>query len=339
MRPWPRRAGSHPWGLTPCARKTAAWDPLGRTPSLLAPLLTVLALAAAGCGADEEAGQGLPQGRQIAATASVDQGVHLFAESVRARVEVVVDTEQLDPDRLGLQTRFLPYDVVEQSETRETRGRFEVVRHEYLLRCLRIACVPEILASAAGEAETGRGERQTTRIRPTRVLYDDPAGQERVVARAVWPELVSVSRIRESDVPSFGYVFKTSVTPLPDPDYRVPPALLGAGLLASALALLAVPAVLVAGWVRRRRTSAPVSERELELTPLERALLLVEWARGRENGAERREALEVLATELDGLERAQLAGSARMLAWSATSPSPDAAGELVASVRAEVDGA
>jgi hypothetical protein len=305
----------------------------------LAPLAVVLAALLAGCGADEQAGADLPQGRQIAATASVDPGVHLFAEPVRARVAVVVDTEQLDPDRLELETRFLPFEVVEESESRESRGRLEVLRHEYLLRCTRIECIPEVLESAAGEAETGRGERQTIRIAPARVLYDDPEGENRTVARGVWPELVSVSRIRESDVPRFGFVFKTSVTPLPEPDYRVPPALLGGGLLAAALALLALPAVLMIGWLRDRRAAAPVAEPEPELTALERALRLVEWARAREDGSERREALEVLATELDDLERAELAGSARTLAWSAASPSPEAAGKLVASVRDEVEDA
>lgn len=293
-----------------------------------------LLLLLAGCGGDEEAGQELPQGRQIAATASFDQGVHLFAERVRARVEVVVDAEQLDPDRIELEPRFLPYDVVEESASRESRGQLDVIRQEYVLRCLRIACIPPIITTGpAGEAETGRGERQTIRIRPTLVRYDDPDGGERVVARASWPEIVSVSRIRQSDVPRFGFVFKTSVAPLPEPDYRVPPAVLGGGLLAAALALLALPVALMVGWVRDRRPATPIAEPERELTPLERALRLVEWARERVDGSERREALEVLATELDLLERSELAGSARMLAWSPTSPTSEAAGELVHTVR------
>jgi hypothetical protein len=290
-------------------------------------------LVLAGCGGEQEAGQELPQGRQITATAGFDQGVHLFAEPVRARIEVVVDTEQLDPDRLELEQRFLPYDVVEQSASRQRRGQLEVIRQEYVLRCTRIACIPPVLASAAGEAETGRGERQTIRIRPTLVRYDDPDGEERVVARASWPEIVSVSRIRQSDVPRFGFVFKTSVTPLPEPDYRVSPAVVGGGLLAVALALLALPAALMVGWVRDRRPATPVGKPERELTPLERALLLVEWAKEGEDGSERREALEVLAAELDLLERRELADSARTLAWSPASPTPAAAGDLVHTVR------
>lgn len=304
----------------------------------------LLALAAAvavlpACGGDEEAAADLPLGKQIAATASFDQGVHLFAEPVRAQVEIVVDTEHLDPDRLELQAELLPYDVVEQSNALERRGRFAVLRYEYFLRCLRIACIPDILASAAGAAESGRGERQNISLPPARVLYDDPAGEQRTIARALWPGLVSVSRIRESDVPSFGYVFKTSVAPLPEPDYRVSPALLGGGLLVAAALLLALPVSLVTGWARRRRPASVDAEPGAELTPLERALLLVEWAREREDGVERREALEVLATELDALERDSLARSARTLAWSPASPAPESADDLVRHVREEVPAA
>lgn len=298
-----------------------------------AAVLAALALLAAGCGAESEAGADLPAGRQIAAIAIIDPAVHLFAEPVRARLELVVDADRLDPDRLEIEPRFLPYDVVEESESRERRGGFEVVTREYVLRCLRIACIPEVLQSAAGEAETGRGERQLIRMRPALVRYDDPEGEERIVARARWPETVSVSRIKESDVPRFGYVFKTSATPLPDPDYRVSPALLGGGLLAAALLLLALPILLLAGWLRGRRPAEPETSPEPELTPLERALALVEWARERQDGAERREALEVLASELDAVDRPDLSSSARALAWSPPSPSPEAADELVRSVR------
>lgn len=301
-------------------------------------VLGAVALVLAGCGAESEPGADLPGGRQIAVIASVDPAVHLFAEPVRARVEIVVDRDQLDPDRLELEPRFLPYDVYGQSEEREQRGRFEVIRQEYLLRCLRIACIPPILPSDAGDAESGRGERHVIQMRPVLVRYDDPDGEERVVARARLPETVSVSRIKVSDVPRFGFLFQTSATPLPEPDYRVSPALLGWGLIAAALALLAVPAALVAGWLRKRRRAAPVADPEPELTLLQRALLLVEWARDRENGAERREALEVLAVELEAVEHGELATHARTLAWSAPSPAPAAADELVRAVR-EVEGA
>jgi hypothetical protein len=69
------------------------------------------------------------------------------------------------------------------------------------------------------------------------------------------------------------------------------------------------------------------------LPPLEQALLLIEWARNRVDGEGRRKALEALAFELDAGGREELAGSARRLAWSRGSPSPEAADELVGAVR------
>jgi hypothetical protein len=294
-------------------------------------------LAAAGCGG-EEAASDLPLGKRVAATATLDPTVHVFAEPVTATVEVVVDTEQVDPDRVRIETEFLPYDVKAERESREDRGRFVVLRRESVLRCLRLDCIPEILQSAAGEAETGRGERRVMRLPASRVVYEDDDGKERVLQKAAWPEVVSVSRLKQSDVPQFDrFIFKTGVTPLAEPDYRVSPTLLGIGLLAAALALLALPAVLVARWVRARRP-VPVVEEEPELTPLERALRLVEWANDRADGVERREALEHLAVELEAIERAELARSARMLAWSPASPSPEGAGRLVSDVRSAVDG-
>jgi hypothetical protein len=289
-------------------------------------------MASGGCAGSDEAGE-LPLGRQFSAQGTLTPTVHLFAEPVLARVDVLVDREHVDPAKVRLQTDFLPYDIQASSTRRTDRGRFTELRYEWLLRCLRVACIPEILPSAAGDDETGRGERRTFTLPAARVLYDDPDGEERTLTRAAWPELVSVSRIKQSDVPEFGgFVFKSSVAPLPEPDYRVSPTVLGAGLLGLALVLLALPAALLVGWWRRRRPEPEVVV-EPELSPLERALRLVEWAGARENGTERREALEVLAVELEAVEHEALAGSARGLAWSPVSPSPEAAVTLVEQVR------
>lgn len=300
----------------------------------LAPLAALLVLAAGCAGSDHAAD--LPLGRQVSAKATFIPSVHLFAEPVVARLEVVVDRDHLDPARVRPQTRFLPYDVKESVREREDRGRFALLRYEYTLRCLRIACIPEVLPSAAGEAESGRGERRAFNLEPAQVLYDEPAGKTRILMPVRWPELVSVSRIKASDVPAFGFVFKTNVTPLPEPDYRVSPTLLGAGLLVGSLALLALPAGLLVAWLRRRRPP-PAVVAEPELPPLERALRLVEWARERADGAERRQALEVLAAKLDAAGSSELAESARGLAWSPASPSPEAADRLVEVVRGADD--
>ena len=91
------------------------------------------------------------------------------------------------------------------------------------------------------------------------------------------------------------------------------------------------PARLLALWLRSRRPPPPPPEPPLP--PLERALQLVEWTRDRVDGEDRRQALEELAFRLDEAAKADLAGSARRLAWSSPSPSPAAADQLVEEVR------
>ena len=98
--------------------------------------LAALALLASGCAGGEEAAD-LPLGRQVTAQSSLAPTVHLFAEPVLARVDVVVDRDHLDPDRVRLQTKFLPYDVAATTTDRIDRGRFTELRYRRLLRCLR----------------------------------------------------------------------------------------------------------------------------------------------------------------------------------------------------------
>jgi hypothetical protein len=296
-------------------------------------LLTCAAvLVLAGCGSEEKSAEG-PIGKKVAASATLDPTVHVFAEPVTATVEVIVDREQVDPDRVRVETAFLPYDVEAEHASSEQRGRLVVLRREFVLRCLRVACIPEILQSAAGDAETGRGERRAIRLPAAQVLYEADDGKTKVLQKAAWPEVVSVSRLKQSDVPQFDqFIFKVGVTPLADVDYRLSPAILGSALLAAALLLLALPVVLIVRWLRARRPVSVIAE-EPVLTPLERALRLVEWANEQSDGSERREALEVLAVELEAEARTEVARSARRLAWSADSPSVEGATSLVADVR------
>ena len=109
------------------------------------------------------------------------------------------------------------------------------------------------------------------------------------------------------------------MTPLPDTSYRISPTLLGVILLALALALVAVP---VAYLVRSRRARRePKASTAQQLSPLERALALVEWASRRPSADERREALEALAYELDTAE-GETAGRARARAGRPRHPRP-----------------
>jgi hypothetical protein len=313
---------------------------------LLAILAVSLALvAAAGCGGGGDT-PSLPKGRFLAARETVTPRVHLFAEPIVARVDVIVDGDRYDPERIRLLSEFKPYEeqgdpVVERRDS----GRYTHLSYEYTLRCLVYECLQEVgggppqiqpggLPPPPGAQAGGFGERNTTRFDAARVVYDDPEKGERTVQNVSWPEVQSVSRLNYADVSSggvggIGFPFSASVTPLPEASYRVSPNLLGAGLLVGALVLLALPAALVVRAIRRE--DEVVVEEEPELPPLEKALVLVEWARER-GEAERREALEVLAVELDA-EASPLARDARRLAWSPAPPLSAAMTGLVKAVR------
>jgi hypothetical protein len=306
----------------------------------LAALSALLVLAAAGCGGGADV-PALQEGRFLAASESITPRVQLFAEPVLARVDVIVDRERFDPDRIRLAGKFEPYEregaIV---RTRSDDGRFTHLRFDVTLRCLTYDCLPEVgggppeplaggIPPPVESQNGGFGERKSVDLEASRILYDDPAGKPKVLRNIHWPAVQSVSRLNfaETQVTGIGFPFEASVLPLPELSYRVPPPVLGAGLLLGALALLLLPAALVVRAVRRKEPEA--EEQAPELTPLEKALALVTWARERAV-EERREALEALAVELDDDE---LVAETRRLAWSPVTPTPAAMDELVETVR------
>jgi hypothetical protein len=295
---------------------------------LVAALALLLAFSAAGCGGGSS---GLPGGRESIARTSIVPAVHLFAEPVVARLDVTVDPRRLDPDHIRVTSDFRPYEVLRVAKTRDRLGAVTRLRYAFTLRCLLIECIPRVLPSAAGEAESGRGDRMKFSFGRARVLYGKGTGEPRVVASARWPTLESISRINASSVPRGEFLFRTNVAPLPPATYRLTPTLLAVLLLLGAAALLALPVTLVALRWRRRRP--PAVEEEPEVPPLERALRLVEWASENGDVPKQREALELLACELDARDATSIAQDARRLAWSAAPPVGRQATVLVASVR------
>lgn len=294
--------------------------------------LVLVGLALTGCGGD---GPAPPPGKSFATQRSLTPAAHLFADPVEARVDVIVDREKLDPDRVRVRVDFLPYRMVDGlRRSREDYSRFTHLRYEATLRCLTVACVPQRLGSILGGQE-GRGERRTFRFGPARVLYDDPmTGRTRNLRRVWWPPLDSISRLATVN-PQLGFLapgaeLEATLAPVREPDYRVPPWLLAAALLAAAGAVLSFPAVRFARWHRSRR---PLEEPVSPVSALERALLQVERARDGGDDEAQRDALEALALALDANGGAPHARNARRLAWSPERPEPDETTRLVAAVR------
>jgi hypothetical protein len=262
---------------------------------------------------------------------------------VTARVDVLVDRERFDPERVTVTSNFEPYERDgEIRRTRRDQGRYTHLRFEYTLRCLVYACLPEV-GGGPPEAQPGGlppplpnlgggfGERKTVNLPAASIVYDDPEKGKQPVTNVSWPVAQIVSRLNfgDTEVTGIGFPFEASITPLSEPTYRVSPNVLAAGLIGFALLLLALPVALIVRALRREDEAA--EEPEPELSPLEKALRLVEWSRG-EGLEERREALEALALELDDPEPA-LARESRRIAWTPPEPDPEAMGLLVEAVR------
>ena len=306
-----------------------------------APLAAVVVFVAllSGCAGDSDQAAP-PPGRALAMSAALTPKAHLFGDFVQARLDVIVDRKRLDPDRIRPTLDFLPYRI--QGGVRRSRddfSHFTRLRWDATLRCVTIACVPSRLDSVLGDQE-GRGERRTYRFKPVRITYAEPKTGKVITLNALqWPPLDAISRLSpdEEQIPAYaslgpGGEFGSTLAPLAEPSYRAPVWLIGGGLLAAALALLAFPATLVAREVRRRR---PQAETGPGPSALERALLRVEHARDAGSAEEQREALEALAYELDGDGRA---ARVRSLAWRPRPPAADETTALLADLRG-ADGA
>lgn len=310
---------------------------------LLACAGVLAALVAPGCGGDEQKPL-IAASKTAVVRGELVPDVHLFGEPVVAQVEVILDRDKVDPADVRLKTDFEPYESV--GETREERrdlGDYTVIRYTTTLNCLNRFCIPR---TAEGETTVSQipglppflpGQQRDEKVKyefPPALLVAQSEGEakDRTLGRVVWAPLRSLSRINwyDSSVVGQGFPFVATVTPLPEPDYRISPTLLGLGLLALAAALLALPVWLVRS--RRRRRVVPVPSKPAQ-SPLERALLLVEWASRRPSVDERREALEALAFELGHEQDGESAMRAREQGWSPPAPESAEMTELVASIR------
>jgi len=288
----------------------------------------------AGCAEDGEQ-QAPPPGRALATSRELTPSAHLFGDIVHARLDVIVDRDELDPDRVRAVVDFLPYRIQGGiTRSRDDFSHFSRLRWEATLRCITIACVPSRLGSVLGGQE-GRGERRTYRFKPARIVLDNlETGNARRLREVFWPPLDAISRLSpdEAQIPQYaslgpGGEFRATLAPVDEPSYRAPAWLVAGALLAAALALLALPATLVVRELRRRRPQQETSER---LSPLERALQRVEHVRDHGDAEEQREALEALASELDGDGRA---ARVRALAWRPDAPRADETTALVTELR------
>lgn len=304
---------------------------LGRL-SLTTSCLVALLLASVA-----QATDALPGGRAIVVTTSVTPDTHLFADPIAARVDIVVDSEQLDPDRIRVNLAFAPYTPIGGvKQTRLAIGKLVRIRYAVSLRCLEIKCFAPRFRTALGDQESGRPDRYLIRFQPAAILYESTQRETELLFERPFAPVEVVSRLNtgqaeEAQLEQALMAYRASVE-APPMTYRVPPKLLAAVALAGALLLLCLPAAIAVRFVYARWRSA---RRPRPLSPLDRALVLIRWSVRRDDGVEdRRKALEALAAvaEHDGVH--PLAQATRALAWDEPAPRREQAEEIASQAAA-----
>ncbi|HZB23517.1 MAG TPA: hypothetical protein VE444_06690 [Gaiellaceae bacterium] len=242
-----------------------------------------------------------------------------FGDLVEARVEVLVNREQLDPDTVLLEADFAPFSLVGRpQESRSHSGRTTSIDVRYTLQCLVEACLPRPGGIALPDLQ----------------VHARPSSDNGVTYKQTWPRVDVVSRVQavalETDPPPWRQQLA-----LPAVSYRLAPERLAAALTLAAVLLAVGAFVLVAREVVRRRRF--LVDRAHFRSALARALELARASAAR-GPDDRRKALALLARVLafDPNGGRRLAPVAARLAWGRAEPSTTGLETLVEEVERTV---
>ena len=194
-------------------------------------------------------------------TTRVQPNAYLFGERVRARLDVVYDSDRVRPESVKVEPRFDPYRIVKRTRTREMLGHTFRLRDEYVLECLTDRCLPPTSGYLT--------------FPPAHLEYRQRAARNPRAIEVEWPDLRVASRIGTSG--GFGGLrFSADVRQLPPPSYRVDPGLLTAvGYSLAALFASAGLLLLARALGARALVAAALARRRARLSALHRALALV----------------------------------------------------------------
>lgn len=246
----------------------------------------------------------------LSVSTSLTPGTTFFGDPIAARVVVGLDPGSVSASTLTVQPDFAPYVLAGPPVIRRSRtGNAETVSYTYSIQCDTDGCLP-----TSGPA--------TIRFRP--VVAAVASGAKRLTARGAWPAVVVSSRLGRSDLQASKPPFRHPST-VPAPVFGVDPSALADGLTVAAgllgAGVLALLAFELAAYLRRRRALAAPGR-------LAVAVAFVRESAARENPADRRKALELLAEALDANAQAGLAATAGDAAWAEPAPTPARAREL-----------
>jgi hypothetical protein len=298
-------------------------------------LLAALALVPSAAGAlpvykGSSVGEGLP----FKAYASITPTVHLFGDSLTARLAVIADTHLVDPSRLKVIATFKPYTSAKPpTVVRLQIGRFAQVTWTWTIRCITSPCVPRVPPN---------DRFHVFHFPPAHVEYLKLNRSPAYGIDASWPSVQVDTQISPGVV---AFLQRTShlnwrigMTPVAAPSYRVSPTLVYWIALGLAALFGAGALAFVTRWflvVRPRRGAAAAGQVG---SPLERAIAVLRYAHEQGDETLQRKAFERVAGEL-GIARAdELTLIARELAWSARTPEDEEVEEFAEQAGGKKDG-
>jgi len=245
-----------------------------------------------------------------------------FGDTVSALVEVTLDRNRVDPDSVRVEADFAPWKPVARPErSRSDVGTTTSLRFSYVLRCLGNRCI----STDESLVILDKAVQAFGRARVTYTAPDGAAQSGSGSLEAPWPRLLVGARFSARDAQAVGSSstgWRADLDSMPAATYRMSPGLLSALLLAGG-AVLASAGGVFAYRVRPRRTASTLPETgpsEPVLTPLERALALLELSERVDGAADQRRALELVAAALAEHGNPKLALASRTLAWSQPVP-------------------
>ncbi|HZE29321.1 MAG TPA: hypothetical protein VE055_04440 [Gaiellaceae bacterium] len=294
-------------------------------------LLVVVAGVTAGVLASSGGGRAGSPPSAIQARGALVPGVVLFGDTLTARLDVILDRSKIDPGSMRVQASFSPWKPVAPPKQvrRDGSASSTYIGNTYVLRCLEADC-------------TAQNDSFVEVFERARVTYVTRDGTHRTMP-VRWPRLIVDSRYAQKTLGAAGASaapWKAALFSLPSLTYSISPSLLFALLLTGGLVLLLAAGGLV--YLARRRPvvraapAPPPPPPAPLLTPLERALLLLELSERVDGAGDQRRALERVAAELARRGEAELARAARALAWSEPAPGTEQTTRFAASARSKI---
>lgn len=245
-----------------------------------------------------------------------------FGDTVTGLVEVTLDPRRVDPDSVRVESDFAPWKLVARPErVRRDQGATTSLRFSYVLRCLGNRCV-------SSDEDLVILDKAIQTFGQARVTYTAPVGAARSgrdSLRAPWPRLLVGARYSARDAQAAGASltgWRADLASMPAATYRMSPGVLTALLVVGGVLLASAGGALAYRLRPRRKAAiAPVAgPSEPVLTPLERALTLLEITDRVDGAADQRRALELVAAALADRGDPKLALTSRTLAWSKPVP-------------------